>query len=722
MDNGDNIEKNEEFSELDNSSLSQNIDQQVNRGKNINRNQKINQAKQQLVKEGMKTAANASFGPAAGAAVDALSKTQAGKKVIDNVTKLSNGSLFKKPSIFNLFKNEEEEVSGEGELNVKRTNKMLSLLGFGTFGLSGCFTILIIILIICTIISPLFYINSIMNNISDNVSTFNEKLGNFLTLRGWCTDEECQKIEEEDFYNHVKEVYNKYLREKNVEINKELIIATLTYSDPLVTIDDSIDEKENNEDTTTSKEEDLNSIYQTSNMIDFKKSKSKVEMLARNMVSEVVTCYDSSNNEVDCADKTITDKTTKKTWELDIDKYKEYLETYFIRYFYYDNKHGDDVNSKIKTTIEDIFLRVKFYEYIADINGYDEGYNINGTTVTVLDCNTDMVIAELSLYEYLQGVLYVEGYATQRPLEFLKVMAVVAKNYLYSINDATVDNIPTNLRIKSCAMNQIYCSVNDGCYNMGDGVDENHNTITIGPDASGNYYSPPLTDTETLNKIKEAIDSTFTEFLIYGDKFINTQYRASCETEVCDSTTNIMDQSVAYEMIQEGKTYTDVLNHFFKGNVENIEQIADIGIAFTGTVGYPLDPIHKNITSRFGWRILYGESNYHGGIDISAPANSPIYSIADGVILKNEYHYSWGNYTKIGHNYNPETGKYEFYSLYAHQIKLSSFKPGDQVKAGQQIGLVGSTGNSTGFHLHLEIRDSSDTRIDPYPYLSKFFN
>ena len=703
---------------------SSNKNEQLNRGKSVSQNLKLNQARQQAAKEALKTAATASMGAAGGAAVETLSKTKVGKKILNN----STSSFLKKPSFLGFFKSkQEDEYDGKGEYSKKDENKLLTYLGAGTFSITGCFSIFIIIIIICVIISPLFYINVLMNNFGKEVSTFNEKLGNFLTLRGWCTDEECQKIEEEDFYEHVEEVYNKYLREKNVEINKELIIATLTYADPLVTISDSIENEETDVDDSTegtdvddSTEEtdDLENIFQTSNFIDFKKSKSKVEMLARNMVSEVVVCYDANNNEVDCADETIEDKTTKKFWELDIDKYKEYLEVYFIRYFYYDNKHGDDVNSKIKNAIEDIFLRVEFFEYIADLNGYEEGYNINGTTVTVLDCNTDMVIAELSLYEYLQGVLYVEGYATERPLEFLKVMAVVAKNYLYSINNATVDNIPTNLRIKSCAMNQIYCSVTDGCYNMGDGVDEDHNTITIGPDSSGNYFSPPLTDIDTLNKIKEAIDTTFTEFLISGNKFINTQYRASCETEICDSTTNIMDQSVAYQMIQEGKTYTDVLNYFFKGNVSDIEEIVDIGITFTGTVGYPLDPTHKTITSTYGSR--WGD--FHYGLDISAPANSPIYSIADGVILINEYHYSWGNYTKIGHNYNPETGRYEFYSLYAHQIKLSSFKPGVQVQAGQQIGLVGSTGYSTGNHLHIEIRDSNDNKVDPYPYLSKFFN
>ena len=89
--------------------------------------------------------------------------------------------------------------------------------------------------------------------------------------------------------------------------------------------------------------------------------------------------------------------------------------------------------------------------------------------MTILDCNNNTVIEQVSLYEYLQGVLYVEGFATGRSEEFLKAMAIAAKNYLYALNGATTDSVPTELRVRSCQMNQIYCSATKGCHSWNDG-------------------------------------------------------------------------------------------------------------------------------------------------------------------------------------------------------------------------------------------------------------
>ena len=91
--------------------------------------------------------------------------------------------------------------------------------------------------------------------------------------------------------------------------------------------------------------------------------------------------------------------------------------------------------------------------------------------------------------------------------------------------------------------------------------------------------------------------------------------------------------------------------------------------------------------------------------------------------MTNTYHNSYGNYTIIGHGQlDPDTGYYEYYSLYAHQIRLSTLiSVGDTVRAGQQIGDVGSTGDSTGPHLHIEIYsyvNGRQVRQDPVQYFS----
>ena len=177
-----------------------------------------------------------------------------------------------------------------------------------------------------------------------------------------------------------------------------------------------------------------------------------------------------------------------------------------------------------------------------------------------------------------------------------------------------------------------------------------------------------------------------------------------------------MDQAKANEMIENGSSYKDVLNHFYNGNIEEVEIYV---------TGYPLDLEYNNVTSAYGWRVHPIDKccRHHNGTDIGADYDANIYSIADGVVVTNVYNSSYGNYTVIGHGQlNSETGEYEYYSLYAHQIRLSTLvKVGDTVKAGQQIGDVGSTGQSTGPHLHIEIYsyvNGNKVRQDPVEYFS----
>lgn len=97
------------------------------------------------------------------------------------------------------------------------------------------------------------------------------------------------------------------------------------------------------------------------------------------------------------------------------------------------------------------------------------------------------------------------------------------------------------------------------------------------------------------------------------------------------------------------------------------------------------------ISSPFGTR----GGEFHRGIDLAAPQGEPIYASKAGTVIKAEFHPSWGNVVAIEH----EDGTT---ALYAHQQEYQ-VKVGDKVKQGQIIGYVGSTGNSTGSHLHFEL-------------------
>ncbi|GLQ99556.1 M23 family metallopeptidase [Dyella mobilis] len=101
---------------------------------------------------------------------------------------------------------------------------------------------------------------------------------------------------------------------------------------------------------------------------------------------------------------------------------------------------------------------------------------------------------------------------------------------------------------------------------------------------------------------------------------------------------------------------------------------------------------------------------FHRGIDLAAPAGTPVYAVAAGTVVRSSGDRSYGNVVVINHHNGFET-------LYAHNSKLL-VKAGQNVKAGQQIAKVGSTGRSTGPHLHFEIHRSGE-RVDPGPYLAR---
>lgn len=105
-----------------------------------------------------------------------------------------------------------------------------------------------------------------------------------------------------------------------------------------------------------------------------------------------------------------------------------------------------------------------------------------------------------------------------------------------------------------------------------------------------------------------------------------------------------------------------------------------------------------NITSPFGNRSdpITGQTSFHAGVDFACSTSDPIYSVADGTVVRSEISGNYGNVVTVDH------GDGNF-SLYAH-MSSRSVSNGDEVSQGEKIGMCGSTGRSTGSHLHLEHR------------------
>ena len=120
-------------------------------------------------------------------------------------------------------------------------------------------------------------------------------------------------------------------------------------------------------------------------------------------------------------------------------------------------------------------------------------------------------------------------------------------------------------------------------------------------------------------------------------------------------------------------------------------------------------PVTGTITSRFG-AVSSIRSGAHTGTDIAAPSGTPIKAVASGTVTFAARSGSYGNLIKISHENGVET-------WYGHCSELYATE-GQQVEAGEIIAAVGSTGNSTGPHLHLEIRVNG-TAVNPQTYLYK---
>jgi murein DD-endopeptidase MepM/ murein hydrolase activator NlpD len=121
-------------------------------------------------------------------------------------------------------------------------------------------------------------------------------------------------------------------------------------------------------------------------------------------------------------------------------------------------------------------------------------------------------------------------------------------------------------------------------------------------------------------------------------------------------------------------------------------------------------PARGRKTSNFGYRIspFTGKKAFHNGVDISAREGTPVIAPADGTVKLARRESTYGNLVVLDHGYGIQT-------KYGHMLTFF-VEPGQKVKRGDKIGLVGSTGRSTGSHLHYEVKVSK-VPVDPLNYI-----
>ncbi len=162
-----------------------------------------------------------------------------------------------------------------------------------------------------------------------------------------------------------------------------------------------------------------------------------------------------------------------------------------------------------------------------------------------------------------------------------------------------------------------------------------------------------------------------------------------------------------------GATYSKTMVTSSNNKTTTDEKIEELN--YKGKFPIPIENFIK-VTSGFG--IREGSqivSTNHHGIDLVGNKDSRILAVADGIITYSGWQSGYGNCVEIKHI--NEDGEI-FYTFYAHmQDDSLSVMEGQKITVGQVLGVQGTTGNSTGDHLHFEIRLENKTRINPALYL-----
>lgn len=349
---------------------------------------------------------------------------------------------------------------------------------------------------------------------------------------------------------------------------------------------------------------------------------------------------------------------------------------------------------------------------VVNICNFYGGDNINYinscSTVTIVEGD---YMGDYELEDYVAGVINAEvgGF---NDLETYKSFAVAARSYL--VTRATIEN--------------------NVCY-----VANGSNFMAFRP-------------TESV-LIKQAVEETTGEYLMNGGSVISTEFDAFCYTNKDSNNYYLAQKNQAIPiswaeanvrtpsylqnpcgtpgdgghgrgMSQYGAYYLSTVSHndyktilsYYYGASSSVSQGFPIS-----TEGYAL-PIR-------GFTLITGETstgycrshNPHSGIDFAASYGTPIYAAHDGTIER-VYSYSGNCYPGCGGNQSYGQG-YRIknsdgtISIYAHMAQMVPHSVGDTVRVGEVIGYVGSTGNSSGNHLHYEMHDQNNIVVNPREYI-----
>ena len=380
-----------------------------------------------------------------------------------------------------------------------------------------------------------------------------------------------------------------------------------------------------------------------------------------------------------------------------------------------------------------IFLLLFIVIFSGDSNKANGGglyaYGQTCTKVTLTDTENHINDGEITLEKYLQGVVAAESNGSTN-LEYLKFLSVVTRTYFFA-------NVSSSCTVEGNSEFQRYQDIDSASNKklVMQAIDETKNLVIVQDDdivdveyslgcvvdKDDQYYY--LRNKETniqkisidwvnKNKLKSELEN------LYSTLDTTNKNTEEVECPINNSDTSISTIGGLYLIDKQNNSYDLAIKYYFKDNVEIV--VNKLELSGNGDFINPTGYIY--CSSPFGERVhpVTGEKSSHNGLDIAISGGEPVYATKSGVIqtveknvkVINDCDYGYGNYIIIDH----QDGTSTLYGHMKYNSIPSSITVGSEVTQGEQIGQVGSTGCSTGTHLHYEVRQDGQN-VDPADYL-----
>lgn len=566
-----------------------------------------------------------------------------------------------------------------------------------TLGIVGISAFLIIIVVIITIIfAPIMMAQQYVEDVKNNISLFFEKLGNAITLNGWCADSDgsCQKKAEQKYYEQLNDVYNDY-KNKGVEIDTQLLTGTIFYGNTL------------SEDKFQDEDADSNNSDELIDGSDIHLG--DVKTLAKNMVSGS---------------------------RIDHTKYRKYLVDTYIPKRFSEMYTEQDAEKAIEQIADEIMSFASGKVDLAANNGKSYINNLCPEICTQSGQCYD-------LETYVAGVVAGESgmFSSYTPnyKEQWKAQAVAARTYALAWTNwcknpiGTTDSVQV-LNANSPQLEEIKDAISE---TQGQVITYEGEIFATEYDSfylNNNFHcdSDECHATYVKKGPTEALSTEAHEISSYSkwrSGFANGHGRG-------------MSQFGAAYLADKGWKYEDILKYYYVDNI----QLSFIGGTseageFTNELLFPLAVNSKTGTCVSAGNYYSYPDNYHGAVDIAGrnmgyanPKEIQVIASIGGTItrLVNNQRCSDTNFSNedtslpripgCSGNYltilvtDSNSQWYNYTFTYFHFDSIDpSLSAGDTVEKGQFLGFMGSTGNSTGYHLHFDIKNPDGSHFNSTP-------